>query len=271
MITVFSGLLVLLISSNLFAYESCNIYVHGFTSNQTNYFGDLSRQVLWDSTEEIEVSAPEVAAKILKQIETCPTGAAVILRPHSYGAAQVQYILGKGFQFQDLYPEHDFVQVYKKTVEVYAYTGAYHGTPLMDLVCSNKLTAVIGTKLGKSCVKSLTTSYVDNVSAKVTSPGVPTHLIYSSNRSGNLKTTGAIIASHMVGFLSYAKGTRNQNDNTLPTYATRAHANKQLMPYEASNCKKLDSNYFIDFYHTEKFNHNEFLIMSDFMQMAHHE
>lgn len=265
------GLVLLFFSSNLLAKEVCNIFIHGYTSNEIRYFGELPRQVIWDSSEELEVSAPKVAKKILEEMETCSSGDAVVLRPHSYGASQVQYILGKGFQFQELYPNHDFVQVYKRTIEVYAYTGAFHGTPLMDLVCANKITSALGSWFGKSCVKSLTTSAVDNVSSKVTSPGVPTHLIYSSNRSGYLGTLGNIIATHMVGFFSYLKGTRNQNDNTLPIYATRACAEKQLMPYADSNCKKLDSNYFIDFHHTEKFNHNQFLRNNEFMQMAENE
>ncbi len=265
------GILVLICTSSLHAQDGCHIFIHGYTAHQFNYFGDLPRQVLWDSSEEIEVSAPKVARKILEEMETCPPGEPIILRPHSYGVAQVHYILGKGFQFQDYYPEHDFVLIYKRTLEVYAYTGAYHGTPLMDLVCSNRVTAALGSKFGKSCVRSLTTSYIDNVFAKVASPGVPTHLIYSSNRSGALGTTGTIIASHMVGFLNFAKGIRNQNDNTLPIYATRACAEKQLMPERDSNCKKLDSNYFIDFHHTHDFNHTNFLKMKDFMQMGHNE
>lgn len=261
-------LFTLLISQSLYAVSDCNIYIHGYTPNGKNYFGDLERQVVWDANQEIEVSAPIVAAKILDQIETCPVKSRVVLRPHSYGAAQVHYILGKGLIFHEHFPEHNYSKIYKRVSSVYAYTGAFHGTPVMDLVCTNKLTKLIGDLFGRECVHTISTSNIDNVAYKVQSPGVPTHLIYSTDRSGYLGTLGTIIAKHLVSWWSFVfKKVRNQNDNTLPIYATRGCAEKKLMKYEDSNCEKIDENYFIDFYHEKNRHHTEFLKDKEFMQL----
>ena len=268
---ILSITMCLTFSFPVLASQTCDIYIHGYTAEGVGYFGDLPRQVIWDSSQEIEVAAPDVATKILEQMQTCPADAAIVLRPHSYGAAQVHFILSKGHLFQDLSPEHPYVEIYRRTIEVYSYTGAYQGTPLMDLVCANAITRKIGEFIGKACVRTLTTSPVDNVAAKATTPGVPIHLITSSNRSGYYNTTGTIISKHMVGFFDFILGRRNQNDNTLPLYSTRACAEQQLMPKEDSKCEKLDGNYFIDFYHTTELNHNEFLKDEAFMGMTSDE
>lgn len=176
-----------------FASEACNVLVHGFTFGEAeDYFGDIPHQVKWDATEEIEYAAPKLARALLEEFETCPEDAPIILRPHSYGGAMVQYILGKGHLFQDAFPDHDFVLIYNRVIEVYAYTSAYRGTPLMDIVCSNRVTKAIAELLGTSCVYAISTSEVDNVASKVTTPGVPTHLIFSSNRSGFFGVPGRI-------------------------------------------------------------------------------
>ncbi len=99
-------LLTLTLSETTSAAESCDIYIHGYTPDGTNYFGDLPRQVIWDANQEIEVSAPEVARKILAEIDTCPKDSSIVLRPHSYGAAQIHYILSKGFHFQETKSDH---------------------------------------------------------------------------------------------------------------------------------------------------------------------
>ncbi len=248
--------------------KKCHIFIHGYTAQSEGYFGELPRQVIWDSSNTIHRSSPEVATKILEQIETCDKDDLIVLRPHSYGAAQILFILGQGKRFQHFFPNHDFVKIYKKTYEVYSYTGAYHGTPIMDIVCSNKFTKRIGALFGKSCVETLTTSTISDVSSFVTSPGVPTHLIYSSDRSGYWGTLGAIISKHMVCVFQYIfKKKRNQNDNTLPIYSTRACAEVQPMLDEDSNCKKLDSQYFVDFHHERKYHHTEFLLNEEFMLM----
>lgn len=248
--------------------SKCHIFVHGYTSQNDKYFGELPRQVKWDSSLSIEKSAPEVAAKIIEQIHSCEPDSLVVLRPHSYGAAQVLYILGQGKRFQNFSPEHDFVKIYKRTFEVYSYTGAYHGTPLMDLVCSNKITATLGTSFGKSCVDTLTTSTVTDVANFVHSPGVPTYLIHSTNQSGYLGLLGTIIAKDKITLLDYTIGQkRNLNDNTLPLYATKACTNTTPLIKSDEICKKLDDTYFIDYHHTKKYNHTNFLLLNDFMLM----
>ena len=260
-------LLTLITSTQLFAVNDCNIYIHGYTAEGRNYFGDLERQVLWDSSEVVEVSAPKVAATIISEINNCPLESRIVLRPHSYGAAQVHYILGKGLLFHDVFPEHDYSKIYKKVSSVYSYTGAFHGTPIMDLVCTNKLTKYIGNVFGKECVYTLSTSKVDNIAYKVQSPGIPTHLIYSTDRSGYYGILGQIISKHLVSWWKYVfKRTRNQNDNTLPTYSTRGCADKKVMKYKDSNCEKIDENYFIDFIHEKNRHHTQFLTDREFME-----
>lgn len=250
--------LSLVVISNTYANKkTCNIFIHGYTNNSDNYFGDLPRQVKWNSQKEIEDVAPDVANKILDHYKTCEKNSLMVLRPHSYGAAIVQYILSKGHQFQSIFPQHDFVEVYRNTLEVYAYTGAYHGTPIMDLVCKKRFTRFLGQVIGRKCLKSLSTSKVHNVVHKATTPGVPTHLITSTNRSGYRGIPGFFISRYMVSFWRFLWGTRNQNDNTLPLYATRACQRKRLMTRSSSTCRKVNENYFTNFITTRSQNHSE--------------
>ncbi|OFZ60479.1 MAG: hypothetical protein A2381_13155 [Bdellovibrionales bacterium RIFOXYB1_FULL_37_110] len=259
------GMIVVLYISNLWAAD-CDIFIHGYTPEGQGYFGDLPRQVVWNANEPIEISAPKVADKILELMDTCEKDAPIVLRPHSYGVAQVHYILGKGKQFQALYPEHKFVQIFQRTTEVYAFTGAYHGTPLMDLICAKKVTQTLGKRFGRLCVTTLTTAKTFNVSNLVQSPGVPTYLIYSSDRSGYGGLLGGIIAKHLVDWKSYIfHGVRNQNDNTLPLYATKACAEQQLIEDPEFECKNLDSNYFVNFYHLKDISHSGYVDDHEFM------
>ncbi|MAF78706.1 MAG: hypothetical protein CME60_11115 [Halobacteriovoraceae bacterium] len=251
-------------------YARCDILIHGFSfkKDSDQYFGDLPNQVIWDSSEEIEVAAPTVAQGILEKMENCAHDAPVTLRPHSYGAAVVHFILGKGNLFQDAFPDHPYVLIYKRTTEVYAFTGAYHGTPLMDVVCANRFTRAIIELLGTSCVKGLSTSEIDNVGTKVTSAGIPTYLIYSTKREAYLGTTGLLLAKHMVSFKDFRKGLRNQNDDTLPLYAAKGCAVKQIMESPDAQCEKLDPYFMEDFYHTNEYGHLEFRKIREFMYMT---
>lgn len=252
-----------------FAKAACNIFIHGYTSENHGYFGEMPRQVLWDSSKVVEDSAPEVAKGILEQMSTCPKGSLITLRPHSYGAAQVLFILGQGRRFQDKYPYHDFVKIYKSTFEVYSYTGAYHGTPLMDLICSNKQTSNLGSLAGKPCVKTLLTSKIHSVSAFVSNPGVPTHLIFSTNRGGYLGLPGRIIAGSGISFVDYYfNNIVNQNDNTLPLASTKACSKYEVISNKDKKCKKLNGQFFFNFHHEKKYSHTEFLKNKNFMLMG---
>ena len=268
--TIFiTGIVSIVIIDHVLAAD-CDIFIHGYTPEGLGYFGELPRQVVWNANEPIEISAPKVADKILELMDTCDKDDPVVLRPYSYGVAQVHYILGKGKQFQTLYPEHKYVQIYQRTTEVYAFTGAYHGTPLMDLICAKKVTQTLGKRFGRLCVTTLTTSKTFNVSHIVQSPGVPTHLIYSSDRSGFGGLLGGIIAKHLVDWKSFIfHGVRNQNDNTLPLYATKACAEQQLIVDPEFECKNLDSNYFVNFYHLKDKSHSGYVDDHEFMLIKH--
>ncbi len=268
-IKYFTILIFMLFCAQSFAQDSCEILIHGFSfsDHSDDYFGDFPNQVLWDSSEEIEVAAPRVARGILEKMESCSYDAPVVLRPHSYGAAVVHYILGKGNLFQEAFPDHPFVKIYKRTTEVYAFTGAYHGTPLMDVVCANRLTRAIIELMGTSCVRGLSTSEVDNVGTKVASAGVPTYLIYSTKRSGFGGVPGLMLAKHLVSYKEFVTGVRNQNDNTLPLYAAKGCVKKQILDLPTDQCEKLDPELMEDFFHTEEFSHLEFRKVRDFMYM----
>jgi hypothetical protein len=139
----------------------------------------------------------------------------------------------------------------------------------MDLVCSNKVTKKLGSLFGKTCLKTLLSSPLNDPTSYVTSPGVPTKLIYSTKRSGYLGTTGAIISGYLVRFKGFLfKKVRNQNDNTLPLSSTLACSRNQLLKNKDSKCKKIDANYFSDFYHEKNRHHTEFILDKDFMLMG---
>ena len=251
-------LLALLCSAHAWA-SVCTVFVHGYTRTSEEYFGKLPHQVLWDSSLPLLKAAPQVAAGILKEISTCPKDAPVIFRTHSYGAAQVYYILSQGKRFQELYPNHPFVQIYKKTVATYAYTGAFHGTPIMDLLCSSKVVMDIGDWASKPCLLSLMTSPQLDVSHYVTSPGVPFYLLYSTEDKAWLGIPGKIISHFGLSYFDHdVRELKTQNDNTLPTYATRGCSSSSPLLHPDDNCRKLDSNFFFDIYHETKLGHLDF-------------
>ncbi len=265
-------LLFIFLISSAFAQKvsnDCDILVHGFSFQKISddYFGDFPNQVIWDASEEIEVAANQVANGILEKMNQCSAHAPVVLRPHSYGAAVVHYILGKGNLFQHAFPEHPFVQIYKRTTEVYAFTGGYQGTPLMDIVCANRVTRAIIELMGTSCVRGLSTSEVDNVGTKVSSSGVPTYLIYSTNRKNYMGITGLLLSKHLVSFGDFKDGVRNQNDDTLPQYSTKGCAQKKVMESADTKCIKIDPLYMEDFFHTDEYGHLDFRKNHDFMYM----
>lgn len=246
--------------------QLCNIYIHGYTSKDGEYFGNLPRQVEWDSSLEITKAAPLVADGLINELKTCPTEFPVILRPHSYGASIVFYILAQGRRFQTLFPHHPFVKIYKRTSMVISYTGAYHGTPIMDLVCNSNATEKIAGWADKTCVPSLLTSPQLDVSSYVTSPGVPTFLVYSTNHSGFLGVPGLIIGKHGATFSeAFDKNYFNQNDNTLPTSASMACGNITPIFNPEEKCKKLDGNYFIDIFHETRYSHLGFIKNEGYM------
>lgn len=246
--------------------QMCNIYVHGYTSRTDNYFSKLPRQVVWDSSLEVSKSAPIVAEGILKEIENCPEDFPVVLRPHSYGAAQVFYILGQGRRFQNLMPEHPFVKIYKKTSMVVSYTGAYHGTPIMDVVCSSQTTEKIAGLADKPCVPTLLSSSQLDVSSYVTTPGIPTYVMYSTDHRGFLGIPGLLIGKFGSSFEDFFKKNKfNQNDNTLPISATMACGTNDPIFDPKGKCKKLDGNYFIDVFHETRYNHLGFIKKEGYM------
>ncbi len=237
----------------------CTIFVHGYTRTADDYFGKLPHQVKWDSSLPILKAAPQVAQGILKEIASCEKDSPVILRTHSYGAAQVYYILSQGKRFQELYPNHSFVQIYKRTVATYAYTGAFHGTPIMDLLCSSKVVMDIGDWASKPCVLSLMSSPQLDVSHYVTSPGVPFYLLYSTDDDAWLGIPGKIIGHFGQSFFEYEiRNHKTQNDNTLPTYASLGCSSTSPLIHPEDNCLKLDSNFFFDIYHESKLGHLDF-------------
>ncbi len=259
-------LIAIFCSPSLFA-KTCSIYIHGFTSTPQDYFGKIKRQVHWDSNLKIEDAAPQVANGILEQSKTCEKNEPIVLRAHSYGAAVTFYILGMGRRYQMKFSEHSFTKVYKMTTEFYSYTGAYSGTTVMDLLCGSKFIRKITSYFGKKCVPSLTTNGQFHPAEQITNPGVPTYLVYSTNRDAYRGTVGAIIAMDGISWFKWLKGERNQNDSILPQHSTRGCARVQPMTDRVQNCTKISSQYFQDFYWEKDYSHNDFLENEDFMKM----
>ncbi len=258
------SLLITIFSISIYA-EPCNLLIHGYTTDTENYFGELPHQITWNAIAEIPDAAEELAANILTEIQTCDPQAPIVLRVHSYGAAITFYILGQGKRFSKMMPDHNFVKIYKLTTAVYSYAGAYHGTQLMDTICSGGTTRLLGRVFGKPCVKSLTTDPLLHATNTVTDPGVPIHLIYSTNSRKYLGTIGTLIGRAGLTWEQISSGFRNQNDSILPQSSTRGCLNQPEMFKKTSNCKKINSNYFIDFFRTDDDGHNDFLENEEFM------
>lgn len=249
--------------SNLYA-NVCNIFIHGYTNSSEGYWGEQERQVYWDSNKDHKEAAIEVAKKILIESKSCGN-APIVLRAHSYGVAVTFYILGQGNRFSKIRPNHDFVKVQMLTTALYSYSGAYNGTPIMDLICGNNLLGKITSYFNKKCVKSLTTSSLFHPSNEVTNPGVPVYLIYTTNSHDYGNTVGTLIGANGIPFWQWLKGKRNQNDSVLPTYSTRACSSTNALTRPDQNCEKIDSNFFIDFKFDSNYTHNEYLDDSEFI------
>jgi len=246
--------------------EDCNIFIHGYTRKSEGYFGNLPRQVLWNSSLPIEESSPLVAAGILEQMKTCAQGSSIILRPHSYGASQVFYILGLGKRLQKLRPFHPYVEIYKKVISVMSYTGAYHGTPMMDYRCAqSKAFENIADWLGKDCVTNLSSSRQLDAAYQVTSTGVPTYLIYSTNNSGFMNLAGKFLSKQEVNYSDYKNGLILQNDNSLPLYSTMGCAGTDPITDPLGTCRKIDSNFMFDLFHETRYHHLAFKNKSEYM------
>lgn len=245
--------------------EVCNIFIHGYTTNSENYWSNLERQVHWDTSQNYQEAAVEVSHKILEQMKTCGDRP-ITLRSHSYGVPVTFYILGQGNRFKELYPEHDFVKVQEKTSAFYSYSGAYNGTPVMDLICGNALIGAATGLFDRNCVTSLTTNPSNHPSSEVTNPGVPVYIMYSTNRHAYASTLGTIMALTDISFKNWIAGKRNQNDSVLPLHSIRGCAEAQTMFDPEQNCEKIDSFFFQDFIYAPDYTHNGYLENKEFTQ-----
>jgi hypothetical protein len=247
--------------------STCDVFIHGYTSKPHKYFGDMPRQVEWNSNQSHQKAAPAVAKEILKQTKSCPKDSAIVVRAHSYGAAVIFYILGMGKRFQKDFPSHDFTKVYKMVTEVYSFTGAYSGTLVMNVVCGSKVIGFFAKLFGKPCVPALSTNPQFHVSEQVTYQGVPTNVIYSTNTNGYKNTLGNFLKFAGVKFNDIRDGIRNQNDSLLPQHSSLACAKVQVLTDPDQKCKKINSIYFNDFRWETEYSHNNFKENRDFMTM----
>lgn len=220
------------------AVNSCDIYIHGI-GNEAIY-DNKARVVKWNSHQEIEDGAFELAEKTLEQINFCEDGWPVMLHAHNYGAETLFYILGQGKRFEKFFPDHVFVRLYKKTIAVYSYAGSFSGTPLMDLICSNGTYPEISEILGEKCVLSMSTSSLHHPSNVVFDPGVPFYLIYST-KSDSL--FGEALSNYR--FSEKLDGRVNLNDGIVMLSSSKACRNVLDM-YDNNNCEKIHQ-LFIDY------------------------
>ncbi|MBT3234969.1 MAG: hypothetical protein HN353_03365 [Bdellovibrionales bacterium] len=262
---------VFLLASTLFllnqaiAGQVCDIFIPGYNAEKyvenEDYFGRWDKQVYWNSQQEIPAAAAELAPKILATIDQhCPLGSAVVIRAHSYGVSVVSYILGKGHRYVGQFPQHEFVKIYRRVFALYSYTGAFHGTSIMDILCSNGLINKLAGYFSQACVLSLTTATNHHPFFYISSVGVPIYLIYSTDRSPYGGVPGMVISKWGISWTQFAiEGKRNQNDSVLPTFSTRGCATTAPLLNSDSNCLKLDPDYMLDFHWLESTSHNEFL------------
>ncbi len=256
--------LILTITTKTYAIVSCDIYIHG-VGPDTSSFRNMPLSVEWDTTLEIEDASPKLAYGILEEMENCDLNTPIFLRTHNYGSSIVHYILGQGKRFAKIYPKHDFVQVFKKTTAVYSYAGAFKGTPLMDLVCSNGDFNDIREIFDDTCVLSLSTSDIHHPTNNITSPGVPIYLITSTKSEGK---TGNILSSYRFN-KKYDYTSINQNDGIILQSSSKACFNSQDIFNANSKCDKIDPSFFHDFINTDQFSHFELIENKELLIKEH--
>jgi hypothetical protein len=257
--------------------ETCDIFIPGYNAEKyettRDYFGPWNRHVYWNTKQEIPDAAEEMASKIWDVIQNdCLADEPVVLRAHSYGVAVIAYILGKGHRYVEQFPEHKFVKIYRRVFAIYSYTGAFRGTPIMDLLCSNGFIGKVAAVFSQKCVLSLSSATNHHPFHYISSVGVPIHLIYSSDRSAFGGIPGLIMAISGVGWNRFfIDGLRNQNDSVLPTYSTRGCGSNNPLFGADANCSKLDPDYMLDFFWLDTTSHNDFLDDPAIMWMKYEE
>jgi len=248
------------LASNVFAARICDVYIHGVM--RSDAFDSMSRSVHWDSTLEIEEAALELAPKILKKIDECDPDIPVVLKAHDYGVSVVYYILGQGRRFEKFLPNHDFVQVYKNVVAVYSFAGAFLGTPLMDLICSDGEYPLIREIIGRTCVLSMSSSRLHRATALVPPPKIPFYLIYSTRSNG----AGGEYLSAYRNLVHDNPSDANLNDGVIPLYSAKGCSQPADMFKVGDGCDIVDVSSFFDFVHTDTLGHFEMVDDVEFIK-----
>ncbi len=261
---------MVLLMRSAFASESCNIYIHGY-SKDTSYWNHLPRHINWNSALELESAADELAPKLWTEISGCKK-IPVFLRTHDYAASVVYYILGLGRRYADLYPQHNFVKIYKGTTAVYSMGGAFRGTPLMDYVCGDGKSKTILDVIGNQCILSLTTSEIYHSSATVNSPGVPIYLIWGTNdREYGVATRELMQVAGLSWEEHYQETKKNRSDGVIPQFSSMACEHVQAITETEGDCPKINREYFINFFRSDDYSHSDLARDKELLQRVYNE
>ncbi len=232
------------------AMLSCEIFIPGDgTSSVTNM-----RSISWEANLELNPAAQSMSTSLLQALALCRRPA--ILKAHGYGASVAFYILGLGKRFANLYPQHPYVQIFKKTVAMYSYNGAFRGTPIMDSICAGENNPELTETLSENCILSLTTSTIHHPSSEVNSPGVLIYLISTVSEQHYGTRSRELLDNYGLSWQEMSDGEiRNQSDGVVPLFSSSACASISVMDRPDDNCHKINSVYFQDFLRLENYPH----------------
>ena len=267
--TIMFTLFILITVSNLMANEICNIYIHGH-SLDTTYFDKYEYNIKWNSNLELADAANEVAKKLLPVIGKC-TNRPVVLRTHGYSSNVVYLILGLGKRYTNIYPDNNYVKIFKSVISVYSVSGMFKGTPLMDHICASDEDSEISDVLGKKCVLSMTTSNLYHTSNYVNSPGVPFFLIFGTKTEENNGLIKTSLNSYGLTAEDYFQSEDvHINDGIVPLSSAMGCEEDLVIIDPESECKKINNKFFIDFFRVD-YSYFEMLQVREVLENTYNE
>jgi len=231
---------------------SISVIAHGLEKMNNETLTKLNA-FRWNYQDEIINAAKNLAPVLNEKISACGTQP-VIIKAHGYGMSVLYHILGIGKRYVEMFPEHEYVKVYKKVTGVYSIAGAFRGTPLMDKICTNTSDRSITEVLGKNCIFSMTTAGIHHPSYDVNSPGVLVYLISSTFRGDVNNNRVKILESYGLNWEEYfIHDDRNQSDGVIPLFSALACNRVEPLLYKDADCEKINELFF------KNYNRNDFV------------
>ena len=258
--------------SNAQSNMLCSIFViaHGLEKMSDDTLTRLNA-FRWNYQDEIINAAKNLAPILNEKINEC--GATpVIIKAHGYGMSVLYHILGIGKRYVEMFPDHEYVKVYKKVTGVYSIAGAFRGTPLMDKICTNASDSSISEVLGENCIYSMTTAGIHHASYDVNSPGVMVYLSSSTFRGSENSNRVKILEGLGLSWEEYfIHNERNQNDGVVPLFSALACESIEPLLYKDANCEKLNELYFKNYHRNDYVGHYDLLNEKDLIDGVYDE